>query len=265
MYMNSTQKILKYSFMDMLRSKWIIIYSLFFLIITLSLLYFSANLSKSIISLMNIVLTIVPLISTMIGVFYYYNSSEFVELLLSQPVKRRSVFLGKYLGISFSLALSFLIGMGIPFLIYGISVSQEVWNFLMLLIVGLLLTFVFVGIAFYSSILFTDKIKGFGFAIVIWLFMAIIYDGIFLLALLVLRDFPLEKFAIAATIFNPIDISRTIILLKLDIAALLGYTGAVFSNFFGTGLGLLVSLTSMAAWIIGPVFFMLRKLRNNDF
>lgn len=148
MYMNSTQKILKYSFMDMLRSKWIIIYSLFFLIITLSLLYFSANLSKSIISLMNIVLTIVPLISTMIGVFYYYNSSEFVELLLSQPVKRRSVFLGKYLGISFSLALSFLIGMGIPFLIYGISVSQEVWNFLMLLIVGLLLTFVFVGIAF---------------------------------------------------------------------------------------------------------------------
>jgi len=107
--------------MDMLRSKWSIIYVLFFMASAFFLLYFSNNLSKAIISLMNIVLTIVPLISVMLGVVYYYNSLEFAELLLAQPLKRSSVFLGQYLGLSLSLCMSFLIGFTIEDVEYSTS------------------------------------------------------------------------------------------------------------------------------------------------
>lgn len=68
-----------------------------------------------------------------------------------------------------------------------------------------------------------------------WLFLAVIYDGLFLISLIVFNEYPLDKFSLAATMFNPLD-SRILILLKLDISVLLGYTGAVFKDFFGTAM-----------------------------
>ena len=49
-------KILKYSFFDLIRSRWSYIYFLFYLVITFTLLFLSADVSKSIISLLNIIL-----------------------------------------------------------------------------------------------------------------------------------------------------------------------------------------------------------------
>jgi Cu-processing system permease protein len=64
---------------------------------------------------------------------------------------------------------------------------------------------------------------------------------------------------------NPIDLSRILILLELDISVLLGYTGAVFKKFFGTGMGMLSSLTVMFVWLIIPILLMIRKFNKKDF
>ena len=64
---------------------------------------------------------------------------------------------------------------------------------------------------------------------------------------------------------NPIDLSRTLILLELDISALLGYTGAVFKKFFGTNFGLVVSFTMLVLWVILPVLRIVRKSKKKDF
>jgi Cu-processing system permease protein len=98
-----------------------------------------------------------------------------------------------------------------------------------------------------------------------WLFLAIIYDGIFLLLLMYFQEYPLEDFALAASVLNPIDLSRTLILLKLDISALLGYTGAVFKSFFGTTKGSIISFGVLLAWVILPVWGMLRLASKKDF
>ncbi|HHM02503.1 MAG TPA: ABC transporter permease, partial [Caldithrix abyssi] len=90
-------------------------------------------------------------------------------------------------------------------------------------------------------------------------------DGLFLLSMMIFDDYPLDKLALGATLFNPIDLSRILILLKLDISALLGYTGAVFKNFFGTGLGLLLSLTMLSVWVLIPGALMLRQAEKKDF
>jgi Cu-processing system permease protein len=65
--------------------------------------------------------------------------------------------------------------------------------------------------------------------------------------------------------FNPIDLSRILILLKLDISALLGYTGAVFQKFFGTGFGLVLSISVLSLWVILPLLNIYRKSRKKDF
>lgn len=258
-------KVLKYSFYDLSRSRWTYAYFLFFLLVTLGLLYFSYDIPRTVISLMNIILILCPLIGTLFGALYFYNSREFIDLLLALPLPRRSIFLGKYLGLSLSLAISFILGTSVPLLFFGILYSDALVNFLVLLISGVFLTFIFTGIAFLITIRFESPIKGFGIAIFIWLFLTMIYDGIFLLILLFFEEYPQDKLALVMTLFNPVDLSRILIMLQLDISALMGYTGAVFRKFLGTGIGMLVAYSALMLWVVLPVLAFLRLANRKDF
>ena len=258
-------KILKYSFFDLVRSRWTYIYCAFYMLFTFSLLWLSADLSKVVISLMNVVLLLCPLIATMFGVMYYYNSREFTELLLAQPVRRTSIFWGQYLGVAGSLAASWLIGAGLPFLAYGVFQSNQAGNFFTLLFTGVVLSFTFSGLSFFIALKNENRIKGFGLVILVWLFFAVIYDGLLLLSLSMLNEYPLEKFALAASLLNPIDLSRILILLKLDVSALMGFTGAVFRKFLGTGWGIAVSLSVLALWVVLPALGIRAAAAQKDF
>ena len=258
-------KILKYSFYDLSRSRWSYVYFLFYLLLGVVLLFLNSNLSNAVITLMNVIIILVPLIGTIFGIMYHYNSREFTELLLALPIKRSSIFLGQYLGVSISLSLSLVFGLGIPFLLYGLLESSIIWDFFSLLTTGVFLTFIFAALAFNIALSTENRIKGFSYAILLWLFLAVVYDGIFLLALVYFQEYPLDKFSLIAVMFNPIDLSRILILLKLDIAALLGYTGAVFKQFFGTGMGFLLAMGSLCIWILLPVWRMLHVAKRKDF
>ncbi|MDT0678463.1 ABC transporter permease [Autumnicola musiva] len=258
-------KILKYSFFDLMRSRWSYVYFLFYLLLGTVLLFLNNDLSKAVITLMNVIIVLVPLIGTIFGVMYYYNSREFTELLLAQPVKRSSIFLGQYFGVAFSLAMSLVIGLGLPFVFYGIFNSTAIWDFSLLLITGAFLTLIFTALAFVIALANENKIKGFGYAILLWLFMAVIYDGLFLVSLIYFEDYPLDKFSLAAIMLNPVDLSRVLILLKLDISALLGYTGAVFQKFFGTNSGFIISALMLVLWVVIPTGIIYRMSIRKDF
>ena len=258
-------KILKYSFYDLMRSRWSYVYFLFYLLLGFVLLFLNNDTSKAVITLLNIIIVLTPLIGTIFGVMYYYNSREFTELLLAQPLKRSTIFLGQYIGVALSLTLSLVLGLGIPFILYGVFQSATIFNFLSLLVVGGFLTFIFVALAFNIALSNENKIKGFGYAILLWLFLAVIYDGLFLISLVLLQEYPLDTFSLVSTMFNPIDLSRILILLKLDISALLGYTGAVFQQFFGTNLGMLSSFSVLILWVIFPVWRIVYKSKKKDF
>ena len=258
-------KILKYSFYDLMRSRWSYVYFAFYLLLGVVLLFLNNDLSKAVITLMNVIIVLVPLIGTIFGVMYYYNSKEFTELLLAQPLKRSSIFLGQYLGVAISLSMSLILGLGIPFVFYGLFKSSAIWDFSLLLITGTFLTFIFTALAFNIALSNENKIKGFGYAILLWLFLGIIYDGLFLMSLILFEDYPLDKLSLIGTMLNPIDLSRTLILLKLDISALLGYTGAVFKQFFGTNMGLIISFIILFVWVVLPLLRITYKSKRKDF
>lgn len=248
-----------------MRSRWSYVYFAFYLLLGIVLLFLNNDLSKAVITLMNVIIVLVPLIGTIFGVMYYYNSKEFTELLLAQPLKRSSIFLGQYLGVALSLSMSLILGLGIPFIFYGLFESSAIWDFSLLLITGTFLTLIFTALAFNIALSNENKIKGFGYAILLWLFLAVIYDGLFLMTLILFEDYPLDKVSLIGTMLNPIDLSRTLILLKLDISALLGYTGAVFKQFFGTSIGLVISFTMLTIWVVLPVLRIVFKSKKKDF
>ena len=260
-----TFKIFRYSFSDLIRSRWSLLYFLFYFCLALVLLFMNNDSSKAVITLLNIVVILTPMIGTLFGIMYFYNSREFAELLMAQPIKRSSIFLGMYLGLSVSLSASLILGLGIPFLLYGVLDSAFLPEFVLLMINGALLTMIFTALAFNIGLRNDNKIKGFGYSILLWLLLVVIYDGIFLLGLLYFSDYPIEKFALILSVLNPVDLARISILLKLDISALFGYTGAVFQRFFGSILGVTLSVSILVIWVIVPVLLMIRKAGRKDF
>ena len=257
-------KVLRYEIHNTIRSKWVIFYAFFFFVVGYSLFAFSGDVNKAYISLMNIVLIVIPLVSLIFGSIYLYNSREFVEMMLSQPIDRRSLFLGIYFGTSIPLSLAYAVGMFLPFILFG-KINQQFEGVLLLLLIGIALTFVFTAIAFLITVLQDDKAKGLGFSILIWLLLTVIYDGLVLLIVYYFEDYPLEKVMIAISLINPIDLARILFLIKFNISALMGYTGAVFQNFFGSMLGVVLSILFLLIWIFVPVYFSTKSFSKKDF
>ena len=249
----------------MIRSRWVFIYSGFYLVATMALLLLSNDLSKVLISLTNIIIVLTPLIGILFGTMYYYNSKEFIQLLMAQALSRWSIFIGMYLGLAFALCLSILIGVGGPLIAYGVLGSADLGIFILLITMACALSIIFSLIAFLIAMKNDDKVKGLSISIFVWLFFAIIYDGIFLLLLLGLKDYPLDKMTISMIMLNPIDLARILILMKLDMSAMMGYTGAVLSKFLGRGLGMLIVSASLILWTIIPLWRLYRVGAKKDF
>jgi Cu-processing system permease protein len=55
-----------------------------------------------------------------------------------------------------------------------------------------------------------------------------------------------------------------LVLLKLDTSALMGYTGALYQKFFGSGAGIIYSLLFMLMWFAAPLFLAGRKFEVRD-
>jgi len=263
--MNTMAKIIKYELQDVLRSKWVIGYALLFLLITDCLLRFGGDTSRVIISLMNVNLTVIPLVSIMFGSLYLYSSREFIELLLSQPINRVHLYFGMYAGIAIPLSAGISIGILIPFFYFGFLTVATLKSLIILVGTGAGLTLIFLAISFLITILNDEKIKGLGILILIWFFFTVIYDGLLLSVVFILSEYPLDKAVLVLSILNPIDLGRVLMILEFDVSALMGYTGAVFQNFFGSSTGVWISLLSMTMWVVMPLFIGLRRFVLKDF
>jgi Cu-processing system permease protein len=252
-------KLSRYVLYDILRSKVVIAYTLFLLAVSCSFFQLEENSSKAILSLLNIVLIVVPLISMIFTTIHYYNSYEFIELMLSQPLSRSRILLSEYSGVALSLLSAFFLGVGIPVLLFAFNETG-----LALLFTGGSLTLVFTSIAFLASVKARDKARGIGIALLLWFYFALIYDGLVLLVLFSFSDYPMEKFTLVLSALNPIDLGRIVIMLKMDVSALMGYTGALYKDFFGSGTGILFTTGIMLLWIVLPLLLALRVFKKKD-
>jgi Cu-processing system permease protein len=260
-----TARIVRFELSDVVRSRWLLAYTLFFVLATDALLRFGGGGSKALLSLMNVVLLLVPLVSAVFGTMYLYNAREFTELLLAQPVRRDQLYAGLYLGLALPLCAGLVVGLVVPFLVHGVGGAGE-WRLLAALsLTGVALTCVFVALAFLIAIRSEDRVKGLGAAIGVWLLFSLLYDGLVLLAVLLFGDYPLERPLLGLMLANPVDLARVILLLQFDVSALMGYTGAVFERLFGGAGGIVIAATALVAWAAAPVILGVRAFRARDF
>lgn len=257
--------IARHELRNVLRSRWLLAYGLFFFVLTDALLRFGGDDGRALLSIASVVLFVVPLVGLVFGTTYLYDAREFTELLLAQPVSRTRLFLGMFVGLLLPLAAAFLAGVTLPFLWHGVGDVTQLATLAVLGASGIALTSTFVGLAFLIAIRSSDKVRGLGTAIGVWLVLSLLYDGVVLILVAVFSDYPIERGLIGVMLANPVDLARILMLLRFDTGALQGYTGAVFAQFFGGAAGMIVSGTALALWATLPAYLGLRAFRRRDF
>lgn len=252
-------RIIKYVLLDILQNRIVIGYTLFLLAVSFGLFNLSDDPTKGLVGLLNIVLIVTPLVSIVFSTIHFYNSYEFIELLAVQPIRRAQIVWSEFVGLAAALKLAVLVGIGIPVALFAPSATG-----LVLVVVAACLSVVFVAIALLASVITRDKAKGIGVVLLLWFFFALLYDAVVLFLMFALADYPLEKAMLAFVSLNPIDLARVVVLLQMDIAALMGYTGALFREFLGTDWGILFAVLVLLVWAILPMLLAVRVFKRKD-
>jgi len=263
--MKTAMKVARYEGSNVLRSRWMLVYTLFFLAASYGLLRFAGSGTKALLSLMSVVLFLVPLVTVVYGTVYLYGAREFTELLLAQPVKRWQLYTGLYLGLTVPLSLGLAAGVSLPFVLNGFDEPALAGTLAVLVLAGVALTSVFTALAFLIALRYDDRLRGLGAAIGLWLVLSLVYDGLVLFLIATFGDYPLERAVLALTLANPVDLARVMLLLRFDISALMGYTGAVFQRFFGGASGAALAAVILGIWMAAPIALGQRAFRRKDF
>jgi len=258
--MKTYSHVLRFVLLDLLRRRVLFAYAVFLFLVTAGMLYFGAAGEKALLAAMNILFLIVPLMCIVFGSTYLYNAREFTVLLLAQPVSRRTVFAGQFTGLSLALCVALVAGAGLPMLLFGAHAAS--W---LLLALCILLTVCFTALALWIALLHDDKARGTGLALILWFYFTLLFDGLILLAVLYFSDYPVEPYIIAGSFLNPVDIARIALMMKLNVSALMGYTGALYVQWFGGAAGTALALTALTAWCILPGWLAARSFRRRDF
>jgi Cu-processing system permease protein len=256
-------RVARYCIRDLIRSRWLAGYTIFFFVATWALLRLSDTETKALLSLVNVVLLVVPLANVVFGAMYLYSSREFVELLLAQPIRRTQLFAGLYLGLTVPVAGACVAGIVVPLLLHGAG-RESLGIGLLLAVLAIVLGAVFTAIAAAIVSGVEDRVRGLALSLGVWLALAVVYDAVVLTAAVQLADYPIERPMLAAMIANPIDLARLLLLMRFDVAALLGYTGAAFHRFFG-GAGGFIAAGALLFWIAMPALAGARLFHRKDF
>jgi len=263
--MNTAGKVLVSQLRNVVRSRWMLGYAGLLLATTELMLRFGGSGERALLSLLNVVLLLLPLMSVTFGTLYVYNARDFIEMLLAQPVGRGSLYAGLFGGLVLPLCGAFLLGVGLPLMVQGGGEPGFVIRAAMLLAVGLLLTLVFTAFSLCVSVLIEDRARGLGAALLVWLLTTLVYDGLILLITTLGTNYPLEGPLLVLIFLNPVDLGRLLLLLTFDISGLMGYTGAVYERFFHGAGGMLLAFLMLLVCAGVPLLLGFRWFQRKDF
>jgi len=211
-------------------------------------------LDVTIVSLVSLTILIIPLIALLLAHDSIVGEVErgTLALLLSYPLQRRQILMGKFLGQVTILAGAIVAGYGLAALTLVLAGNGEGdWPaFLVMLASSILLGAVFVSLGLLVSVLANDRGMAAGIAAGLWLGFAILYDMILLGLLASDTGGHLGRSLIdGLLLLNPTDSYRLLNLAgSSGVAVAAGMSGSLDSS-----LGAPILLLSMLLWIAAPL------------
>lgn len=252
-------KVFKYTLIDLARNRFVLGYALLMLLVAQGLFMVEDDPSKALLSLVQVVMALVPLIALVFTIVYSYDTLEFTQLLAVQPIARRSILAGQLLALAVALLIAQGFGLGLPLLANEPSKAA-----LMLSLSGSGLVLVFTALGVLIALMQREKARGVGVGLSIWFLFVLVYDALLMSLMFALNDYPIEPFVVPLAALNPIDMGRILVMLQVDLAAMMGYSGAVYRSFFGSAGGISVAFGVMMLWVVIPTLFSFRTFQRKD-
>jgi len=248
-----------------LRNRWVLATTLLLAALALTLTFLGSApigqvgagaLDVVVVSLSSLTIFLVPLIALLLSHDAIVGEVErgTMLLLLSYPIGRWQVILGKFVGHVTILSFATLLGYGVAALglvATGAVIDLASWAaFISMVLSSILLGAVFIALGYLISVLARERSTAGGIAIGVWLFCVLIYD-MALLGLLVTDQGNLivGKLLDGLLLANPTDAYRLLNLGSETISTLSGM-GGVSEN---TGLGPAVLAGALCAWALVPL------------
>jgi Cu-processing system permease protein len=257
--------LLKKEISDSLNNRWFVLYAVAFTGLALLLSWLSlsggtgysgfAGFGRTAASLVNLVLLIVPLMALTIGAGSLAGEQERGTLayLLSQPVNRAEVLLGKYLGLAASLLGALALGFGLSGLIIAARGGQtDVRAYTLLVTFAFVLALGMLSVGFLISVLSRKAAVATGVALFLWLIFVFVGD-IGLMGTTVAFKLPIDTLFNLALI-NPLQVFKMSALISINATLdVLGPAGIYAMQTYRDSLTGLF-LGSLAAWVVLPLF-----------
>lgn len=249
-------------FWDRIRNRWILAVALVFTVFALAIAYFGGaqqgtvgfrSIEFTIASLVSLVIYLIPLIALILGFDAIVGERErgSLDLLLSMPITRFELLLGKYLGLAAALAFSTLAGFGLVAVVLSTKLGlDELLHYFGFMISSVLLGMAFLSLAVMVSVFAADRTRASGMAIALWFFFVLVFDLLLLGALVVTGGSYGGEIFPYLLLANPADVFRILNIFALDDVRTLYGLSTVFPRALAEPW--LLSLV-MLAWIVAPL------------
>ena len=99
-------KVFKYTLIDLARNRFVLSYAVLMLLLAQGLFLIEGEPTKALLSIVQVVMALVPLVALIFTVVYMYDSSEFTQLLAVQPIGRKAILGGQMLAMSVALLIA---------------------------------------------------------------------------------------------------------------------------------------------------------------
>ena len=203
---------------------------------------------------MNLVLLVVPLMGLTVGAGTIAADSERGTLttLLSQPVNRGEVLLGKYLGLAATLAAALALGFGVSGLVMALAGGAgDAAGYASLVGLTFVLALSMLSVGVLVSVLAKKASVATGVALFLWLALAFLSDLGLMGSTVAFRLHVSDLFSLA--LINPLQVFKMSVLGSIHATLdVLGPAGNYAQQTFGDRLGLVFG-ASLAAWVVLPL------------
>jgi Cu-processing system permease protein len=258
-----------------LRSRWILVFSSVFGLLSLAISYFGTvtagaaglqGFERTAASLLSLVLYLVPLLGLMLGTLNISRDHAVNELLFAQPVSRNGILCGRLLGLFGAMSAAMLAGFTLAAVVIFVQVGPEGFlRFAGLVGLSFVLAAVFLAVGAVAGLLSESRTRAFGTSLCVWFFFVMFYDLAVIGLAFVLPERTANMMIFLSLFGNPVDLARVSSLLTLGDPSIFGAAGAALLKFLGGPARSYVALAlGMGAWLAAPLILAARILRRID-
>ena len=260
---------------DGLRNRWLVAISLVFAILAVGIAWLGSaasglvgfsSIPATIASLASLATFLVPLIALLLAYDAIVGEDEggTLSLLLTYPLSRGQILLGKFIGHGLILGLAVLLGFGSAALAIGLLVEEVdlpllVWAFGRFMLSSTLLGLVFLAMAYVLSCKVSEKSRAAGLALGVWFLFVLVFD-LSLLGILVISEGKFNPEVLPwLLMLNPTDIYRLINLSGFEAG---GNLTGIMTLGADLPLGSLALWSGLLGWVAAPLvlaYFVFRR------